>query len=178
MSYLKDLYQTSIRKNLKDKFGFKNELEIPRLEKVSLNIAFKTADADNNFLKYVVEQLSAIAGQKAVLVKARKSVSSFKLREGMPIACKVTLRGDRMFEFLDRLVFIALPKIRDFRGLSAKNFNQSGHYSFGIKEHTIFPEIDLDKAYKILGMNINIVSTAKNVEEAKALLTELKFPIK
>ena len=171
MSYLKDLYQTSIRKNLKDKFGFKNELEIPRLEKVSLNIAFKTADADNNFLKYVVEQLSAIAGQKAVLVKARKSVSSFKLREGMPIACKVTLRGDRMFEFLDRLVFIALPKIRDFRGLSAKNFNQSGHYSFGIKEHTIFPEIDLDKAYKILGMNINIVSTAKNVEEAKALFS-------
>jgi large subunit ribosomal protein L5 len=178
MSYLKDLYQTSVRKNLKEKFGYKNELEIPRLEKVSLNIAFKTTDSDNNFLKYVVQQLSMIAGQKAVLVDAKKSVSSFKLREGMPIACIVTLRGERMYEFLDRLVFIALPKIRDFRGLSGKTFNQSGHYGFGIKEHTIFPEIDLDKAYKMLGMTINIVSSAKKAEEMKALLTELKFPIK
>jgi large subunit ribosomal protein L5 len=178
MSYFKDLYQTSARKNLKEKFGYKNELEIPRLEKISLNIAFKTTDSDNNFLKYVVGQLSMIAGQKAVLVDARKSVSSFKLREGMPIACIVTLRGERMYEFLDRLVFIALPKIRDFRGLSGKTFNQSGHYSFGIKEHTIFPEIDLDKAYKMLGMTINIVSSAKNAEEMKALLIELKFPIK
>jgi large subunit ribosomal protein L5 len=113
-----------------------------------------------------------------VLVNAKKSISSFKLREGVPIACRVTLRGNKMYEFLDRLIFIALPKVRDFRGLSGRTFNQSGHYSFGIKEHTVFPEIDLDKAYKILGMNVNIVSSAKNIEEMKALLLELKFPIK
>ena len=178
MSHLKDLYQTEIRNNLKKKFGYKNELEIPKLEKVSLNIAFKSTDVDNNFLKYVVDQLSAIAGQKAVLVNARKSVASFKLREGSPIACKVTLRGERMYNFLDKLIYIALPRIKDFRGLSSKTFNQSGHYSFGIKEHTIFPEIDLDKAYKILGMNINIITTAKTVEECKALLLEMKFPLK
>ena len=178
MSYLKDLYQTEVRKQLKEKFGFKNELEIPKIQKVSLNIAFKTSDADNNFLKYVVDQLTMIAGQKAVLVKAKKSISTFKLREGQYIACKVTLRGDRMYDFLDRLVIVALPRIRDFKGLSGKNFNQSGHYSFGIKEHTIFPEIDLDKAYKMLGLDVNIVSNAKTIEEAKALLIGLKFPIK
>ena len=178
MSYLKDLYQTQIKKNLKEKFGYKNELEVPKLEKVSLNIAFKTADADNSFLKYVVDQLTLIAGQRAVLVNAKKSVASFKLREGAPISCIVTLRGERMYEFLTRLIYVALPRIKDFRGLSAKNFNQSGHYSFGIKEHTIFPEIDLDKAYKTLGMNINIVTSAKTVDECKALLLELNFPLK
>lgn len=178
MSHLEQVYQTIIRKNLKDKFGYKNEFEIPKLEKVSLNIAFKSVDADNNFLKYVVDQLSAIAGQKAVLVNAKKSVASFKLREGSPIACRVTLRGKKMYNFLDKLIYIALPRIKDFRGLSSKNFNQSGHYSFGIKEHTIFPEVDLDKAYKILGMNINIVTNAKTIEECKALLLEMKFPLK
>lgn len=178
MSHLKELYQTQIKDNLKKKFGYKNEFEIPKLEKVSLNIAFKSTDVDSNFLKYVVEQLSAIAGQKAVLVDARKSVASFKLRAGSPIACKVTLRGEKMYNFLDKLVYIALPRIKDFRGLSSKTFNQSGHYSFGIKEHTIFPEVDLDKAYKVLGMNINIVTTARSVEECKALLLEMNFPLK
>ena len=178
MSHLKEIYQTTIKENLKKKFGYKNELEIPRLQKVSLNIAFKSTDVDSNFLKYVVEQLSAIAGQKAVLVNAKKSVASFKLREGSPIACKVTLRGDRMYNFLDKSIYIALPRIKDFRGLSSKTFNQSGHYSFGIKEHTIFPEIDLDKAYKVLGMNINIVTNAKTIDECKALLLEMKFPLK
>ena len=178
MSFLKDKYENQIKKELQAKFGYKNIMEIPRLEKISLNINFKVADADGNFLKYVVDQLSKIAGQKAVLVKARKSIAGFKLRDGMDIACKVTLRSNRMYEFLDRLIYIALPRIRDFRGLSAKNFNQSGHYSFGIKDHTIFPEIELDKAYKILGMDINIVSTAKNAEQCKALLIELNFPIK
>ncbi len=178
MSHLKEIYQTTMKENLKKKFGYKNELEIPRLQKVSLNIAFKSTDVDSNFLKYVVEQLSAIAGQKAVLVNAKKSVASFKLREGSPIACKVTLRGDRMYNFLDKLIYIALPRIKDFRGLSSKTFNQSGHYSFGIKEHTIFPEIDLDKAYKVLGMNINIVTNAKTIDECKALLLEMKFPLK
>ena len=178
MSYLRDIYNNTIKEKLKAKFNLKNDLEIPRLDKVCLNIAFKTADADGNFLKYVVDQLTTIAGQKAVLVKARKSVSTFKLREGMPIACRVTLRGDRMYEFLERLIYIALPRIRDFRGLSSKTFNQSGHYSFGIKDHTIFPEIELDKAYKILGMDINIVTTAKNTEQCKELLKELRFPLK
>ena len=112
------------------------------------------------------------------MVKARKSIASFKLRDGMPIACRVTLRGNRMYEFLERLIYIALPRIRDFRGLSSKNFNESGHYSFGIKDHTIFPEVELDKAYRILGMDINIVSSAKNAEQCKALLTELNFPLK
>lgn len=178
MSYLKDKYNSVIRNNLKAKFGFKNELEVPKLEKVCLNIAFKATDSDGTFLKYVVDQLTAIAGQKAVLVKARKSIATFKLRDGMPIACRVTLRGDRMYEFLERLIYIALPRIRDFRGLPSNNFNQSGHYSFGIKDHTIFPEIELDKAYRILGMDINIVSNAKNAEQCKALLTELNFPLK
>lgn len=178
MSFLKDKYENQIKKDLQAKFGYKNVMEIPRLEKISLNINFKVADADGNFLKYVVDQLSRIAGQKAVLVKARKSIAGFKLRDGMDIACKVTLRSNRMYEFLDRLIYIALPRIRDFRGLSAKNFNQSGHYSFGIKDHTIFPEIELDKAYKILGMHINIVTTAKTSEEAKALLLAFNVPLK
>lgn len=178
MSYTKELYQSKVRENLKKKFGYKNEMEIPKPEKVCLNMTFKVADIDNNFLKYAQEHLSLIAGQKAVLVKAKKSVAGFKLREGMTIGCKVTLRGNKMWEFLDRLVNIALPRIRDFRGLSAKNFNQSGHYSFGIKEHTIFPEIDLDKVYKTLGLYVNIVSSAKTKEECKTLLQELNLPIK
>ncbi len=178
MSYTKKKYTDSAVKNLKKAFNYKNDLEIPRLEKVSLNIGFKVADSDSNFLKYIVDQLSKIAGQRAVLSKARKSIATFKLREGMPIGCRVTLRKDKMYEFLDRLVYIALPRVRDFRGLSAKGFNQSSHYSFGIKEHTIFPEIELDKAYKNLGINVNVVTTAKTPKECKALLKELGFPIK
>lgn len=178
MSYTKERYNKTAKKNLKSKFGYKNDMEIPRLEKVSLNIGFKVTDADSNFLSYVVDQLSLIAGQKAVLTKARKSISTFKLRQGMPIGCKVTLRKNKMYEFLDRLIYIALPRVRDFRGLSAKGFNQSSHYTFGLKDHTVFPEIDLDKVYKTLGMNITVATTAKNKEECKALLNELKFPIK
>lgn len=177
MSFIKENYK-KVAKSLKEKFGYKNDLECPRLEKVCLNVAFKSADIDNNFLAYVVNQMSLIAGQKAVLIKAKTSISTFKLREGMSIACRVTLRKDKMYEFLDRLVFIALPRIKDFRGLSNDSFNESGHYSFGIKEHTIFPEIELDKAYKIFGMNVNIITTAKNKEECKALLSGLNFPIK
>jgi len=178
MSFIKDKYKNTVINSLKKAFGYKNDLEIPRIEKVTLNIAFKVADADNNFLSYVVDQLSLIAGQKAVLVKAKKSISTFKLREGMSIACRVTLRKNKMFEFLDRLVYIALPRVRDFRGLPGNSFNQSGHYNFSIKEHTIFPEIELDKAYKNLGININVVTTAKTPKECKALLKEIGFPIK
>lgn len=178
MSFTKDNYKKNVVKALKSKFGYTNDLELPKLEKVCLNVKFKVADADNNFLTYVVNTLGAIAGQKPVLIKAKNSISTFKLREGMPIACKVTLRKDKMYEFLDRLVFIALPRIKDFRGLSGNAFNQSGHYTFGIKDHTIFPEVELDKIYKTFGMDINIVTTAKNKEESKALLINLNFPIK
>ena len=178
MSYVKENYKNKVVKFLKEKFGYKNELEIPKLEKVCLNVAFKSADVDNNFLTYVVDVLSRIAGQKAVIVKAKKSISTFKLREGMSIACKVTLRKDKMYEFLDRLIYIALPRIKDFRGLSSNSFNQSGHYSFGIREHTIFPEVELDKVYKVFGMDINIATNAKSKEECMALLCGLNFPIK
>ena len=178
MSFTKDNYKSNAIKALKDKFGYANDLELPRLDKVCLNVKFKVTDADNNFLTYVVKTLGDIAGQKPVLVKAKKSIATFKLREGMPIACKVTLRKDKMYEFIDRLVFIALPRIKDFRGLPGKAFNQSGHYTFGIKEHTIFPEVELDKVYRNFGMDINIVTTAKNEEECKSLLSNLMFPIK
>ncbi len=178
MSLIKDKYNKEVVNKLKEKFNYKNELQIPKLEKISINVAFKTTDIDSNFLTYVVNQLSLIAGQKAVLVKAKKSISTFKLREGMDIAARVTLRKDKMYEFLDRLLFIALPRVKDFRGLPANAFNQSGHYSFGLKEHTIFPEIELDKAYKVFGMDVSVVTTSKNKEEAKALLKELYFPIK
>lgn len=177
MSFVKENYN-KVAEDLKRKFGYKNVLEVPRIEKVCLNVAFKTSDVDNNFLVYVVNQLTSIAGQKAVLVKAKKSISTFKLREGTPIACRVTLRKDKMYEFLDRLLYIALPRVKDFRGLPSNSFNQSGHYSFGIREHTIFPEIELDKAYKIFGMDINVITTSKNKEECKALLSGLNFPIK
>jgi len=177
MSYTKEIYN-KIKKELAKELNYKNIMEVPRLSKVVLNIGFKVADADNNFLKYVVEQLSLIAGQKAVLTKAKKSIAGFKLREEMAIGCKVTLRGEKMYEFIDRLVHVALPRVRDFRGLPNKNFNQSGHYTFGIKEHSVFPEINLDKAYKNLGLNITIVTTAKNKESCKLLLKKLNFPIK
>lgn len=177
MSYTKDLYNNSVADELKKEFSYKNSMEVPKVEKVALNVSFKAADADNNFLKYVVDELSLIAGQKAVLTKAKKSIAGFKLREGMPIGCRVTLRRDRMYEFLDRLVYIALPRVRDFRGLASSNFNQSGHYSFGIKEHTIFPEINIEKAYKAIGMTITIVTNAKSNNECKSLLKKLNFPI-
>jgi len=178
MSYTKERYIKEVIKKLKEEFGYKNNIQVPQLLKVTLNIGFKTTDVDNNFLSYVVAQISAIAGQKAVLTKSKKSIAGFKLREKTVIGCKVTLRKNKMYEFMDRLIYIALPRVRDFRGLPNNSFNQSGHYNFGIKEHTIFPEIDLDKAYKNLGLDISIITSAKNKKECKALLYELKLPIK
>jgi len=178
MSFTKDNYSKSVIESLKGKFNYRNPLEIPRLKKICLNVRFKAVEHDNNFCKYVRETLTLIAGQKATFSKARQSISSFKLRKGMSDACIVTLRGDRMYEFCDRLVYIALPRIRDFRGLSGNAFNQSGHYSFGLKEHIIFPEVELDKVLKNFGMDINIVTTARTKEECKALLVALGFPIK
>lgn len=177
MSYTKELYKKSVA-DLQKQFAYKNNMEVPRLTKVSLNVGIKATDSDNKFLSYLVTQVSNIAGQKAVLTKSRKSIATFKLRENMGIGCMVTLRGKKMYEFLDRLIYIALPRIRDFRGLSSKGFNQSGHYSFGVKEHNIFLEVDLDNILKIFGMNITIATSAKTKEESIYLLKKLNLPIK
>lgn len=171
------LYKDAIPQ-LKEKFSYKNNMAVPRITSISLNVGIKVADSDNKFLTYLVTQLSNIAGQKAVLTKSKKAVSTFKLRENMAIGARVTLRGKKMYQFIDRLTNIALPRIRDFRGLSPKGFNQSNHYSFGIKEHSIFIEVDLDNIPKVFGMNINVASTAKTKEEALFLLKKLNFPIK
>jgi len=171
------LYKDAIP-SLKEKFSYENDMAIPRITSVSLNVGIKVADSDNKFLTYLATQLSNIAGQKAVLTHSRKAISTFKLRENMAIGSRVTLRGKKMYQFLDRLTNIALPRIRDFRGLSPKGFNQSNHYSFGIKEHSIFVEVDLDNIPKVFGMNITVTSTAKTKEEALFLLKKLNFPIK
>ncbi|MCE3255495.1 MAG: rplE [Rickettsiaceae bacterium] len=177
MSYTKELYKKSIA-DLKKQFSYKNDMEVPQLKKVSINVGIKAVDSDNKFLSYLANQVSAIAGQKAVLTKSNKSIATFKLRENMAIGCMVTLRGKKMYEFMDRLVYIALPRIRDFRGLSSKGFNQSGHYSFGLKEHNVFLEVDLDNILKMFGMNITIVTNAKSKEESVYLLKKLNLPIK
>jgi len=171
------LYKESVA-DLKKKFSYTNDMAIPKLKAISLNVGIKATDSDNNFLSYLVTQVSNISGQKATLTRARKAIATFKLREDLPIGCRVTLRGKKMYQFLDKLVNIALPRIRDFRGLSSKGFNQSGHYSFGVKEHNIFLEVDLDNIPKIFGMNITISTTAKNKEEALYLLKKLNLPIK
>jgi large subunit ribosomal protein L5 len=171
------LYKESIA-DLKKTFSYKNDMAIPKLKAISLNVGIKATDSDNKFLSYLVTQVSNIAGQKATLTRARKAIATFKLRENLPIGCRVTLRGKKMYQFLDKLVNIALPRIRDFRGLSSKGFNQSGHYSFGVKEHNIFLEVDLDNIPKIFGMNITLTTSAKNKEEALYLLKKLNLPIK
>ncbi|MES2676995.1 MAG: 50S ribosomal protein L5 [Pseudomonadota bacterium] len=177
MSYTKELYKKSVA-DLKKQFSYQNDMEIPKITKVSINVGIKAVDSDNKFLSYLAAQVSAIAGQKAVITKSRKSIATFKLRENMGIGCMVTLRGKKMYEFFDRLVYIALPRVRDFRGLSAKGFNQSGHYSFGLKEHNVFLEVDLDNILKIFGMNITIATNAKTKEESVFLLKKLNLPIK
>lgn len=171
------LYKNSIA-DLKKNFSYSNEMAIPRLKSISLNVGIKATDSDNKFLAYLVSQVSNIAGQKAVLTKARKAIATFKLRENLAIGCRVTLRGKKMYQFMDKLTNIALPRIRDFRGLSSKGFNQSNHYSFGVKEHNIFLEVDLDNIPKIFGMNITLSTTAKTKEEALYLLKKLNLPIK
>ncbi|NBV07019.1 MAG: 50S ribosomal protein L5 [Proteobacteria bacterium] len=171
------LYKESIS-DIKKKFSYSNDLEVPRLKMISLNVGIKAVDSDNKFLSYLTTQVSSIAGQKAVQTKSRKAISTFKLRKDLPIGCRVTLRGNRMYQFFDKLTNIALPRVKDFRGLSAKGFNQSSHYSFGIKEHNVFLEVDLDNIMKIFGMNISIITTAKTKEEALYLLKKLNLPIK
>ncbi len=171
------IYKESLP-DLKSKFAYKNDLAVPRLLMVSVNVGIKATDSDNKYLSYLATQISNIAGQKAVLTKSRKAISTFKLRKDLPIGCKVTLRGKKMYQFLDKLVNIALPRIKDFRGLSSKGFNQSNHYSFGIKEHGVFLEVDLDNIPKVFGINITVATTAKTKEEALYLLKKINFPIK
>src|SRR5512136_799927 len=178
MARLKELYDKEIIPRLMKDFGFRNVMEVPKLEKIVINMGLGEAIQNVKILDSAAVELAAIAGQKAVITKAKKSIASFKLRQGMPIGCMVTLRKDRMYEFLDRLVNVSLPRVRDFKGISAKGFDGRGNYSLGIKEQLIFPEINYDKIDKIKGMNITIVTTAKTDEEGRALLRSLGMPFR
>ena len=178
MSRLKVTYQEDLMPALKKEFGFTSAMEVPRLDKIVLNIGLGEAIQNIKVLDSAMEELALIAGQRPVVTRARKSIASFKLREGMPIGCMVTLRRIRMYDFFDKLVNVALPRVRDFRGVSDKSFDGRGNYTLGIKEHIIFPEIDYDKIDKIKGLNISIVTTAKTDEEGKALLKMMGMPFR
>ena len=169
-------YRDRIRAALKEEFGYRNDMQIPKLDKIVLNMGVGEAVADSKKIKSAHDEMMLIAGQKPIIVKAKRSVATFKLREGMPIGVKVTLRGDRMYDFFDRLVTIAMPRIRDFRGLSGKSFDGRGNFAMGIKEHIVFPEIDYDKVDSIKGMDVIICTTAPTDAEAKALLKHLNMP--
>ncbi len=181
MSYvprLKQKYKEEVLPALQEQFQYKSIMEVPRLVKICLNQGVGSATQDKKLVDVAVEEMSIIAGQKAVVTKARKSISNFKLREGMPIGSRVTLRNERMYEFLDRLITVALPRVRDFRGISDKSFDGKGNYSVGVTEHIIFPEIDIDKVSRITGMDITFVTTAKTDAEALALLKGMGLPFK
>ena len=178
MARLQDIYQKEIVPSLVKQFGYKSIMEVPRIEKITLNMGVGEAVADKKVMEHAVSDMQKIAGQKPVVTKAKKSIAGFKIRDDYPIGCKVTLRRDRMFEFLDRLVTIALPRVRDFRGVSAKSFDGRGNYNMGVREQIIFPEIEYDKIDALRGMNITITTTAKTDEEAHALLAAFKFPFK
>lgn len=178
MSRLQTFYKDKVVSDLISKFGYKSSMEVPRLTKITLNMGLSEAVADKKVVEHAIGDMSKIAGQRPIVTTARKAIAGFKIREGYPIGCMVTLRGSRMFEFLDRLVTVAFPRVRDFRGLSAKSFDGRGNYNVGIKEQIIFPEIDYDKIDNIRGMNISIITTAKTDGEAKALLSAFKFPFK
>ncbi|MBL4918378.1 50S ribosomal protein L5 [Szabonella alba] len=173
---IKTLYKDTIRPALKQEFSYKNDMQIPRLDKIVLNMGVGEAVKDTKKVKQAAEELSAIAGQKAVVTHAKKSIAGFRVREEMPLGCKVTLRGDRMYEFLDRLITIALPRVRDFRGVKGTSFDGRGNYAMGLKEQIVFPEINFDKVDEILGMDIIICTTAKTDAEAKALLKQFNMP--
>ncbi|MBK9444741.1 MAG: 50S ribosomal protein L5 [Betaproteobacteria bacterium] len=178
MARLFEFYKTEVVPALTTRFGYKSSMEVPRITKITLNMGVGEAVADKKVLDNAVGDMQKIAGQKPVVTKSRKSIAGFKIRDGYPIGCMVTLRGPRMFEFLDRLVTVALPRVRDFRGISGKGFDGRGNYNMGVKEQIIFPEIEYDKIDALRGMNISITTTAKNDEEAKALLAAFKFPFK
>jgi large subunit ribosomal protein L5 len=178
MARLQSYYKDSVVAQLREKFGYKSVMEVPRITKITLNMGVGEAVGDKKILENAVGDMTKIAGQKPVVTKARKAIAGFKIREGYPIGCMVTLRGVRMYEFLDRLVTIAMPRIRDFRGVGGKGFDSRGNYNIGVKEQIIFPEIEYDKIDALRGMNISITTTAKTDAEAKALLAAFKFPFK
>ena len=178
MSRLKDLYSNEIKDAMVKKFGYKNVMQIPKLDKIVINMGVGEAKENAKVLDTAIKDLETITGQKAVVTRAKKSVANFKLREGMPIGCKVTLRGERMYEFTDRLVNLALPRVRDFRGVNPDAFDGRGNYALGIKEQLIFPEIEYDKVDKVRGMDIIFVTTAETDEEARELLTLFGMPFK
>lgn len=178
MARLKDFYNSTVVPELVKQFGYKSVMEVPRIEKITLNMGVGEAVADKKVMEHAVADLEKIAGQKPVVTVARKSIAGFKIRDNYPVGCKVTLRREQMFEFLDRLVTIALPRVRDFRGVSGKSFDGRGNYNMGVREQIIFPEIEYDKIDALRGLNITITTTAKTDEEAKALLALFKFPFK
>ena len=176
MARLQKLYREKIAAELKEKFGYTSAMEVPRLTKITLNMGVSEAVADKKVMDNAVADLTKIAGQKPVVTKAKKAIAGFKIREGLAIGCMVTLRGVQMYEFLDRFVTVALPRVRDFRGISGRSFDGRGNYNVGVKEQIIFPEIEYDKVDALRGLNISITTTAKNDEECKALLAAFKFP--
>ena len=178
MARLHDQYKETIVPQLVEKFGYKSVMEVPRIEKITLNMGVGEAVGDKKNMEFAVNDMQAIAGQKPIVTKARKSVAGFKIRDGWPIGCKVTLRRERMYEFLDRLINIAMPRVRDFRGVSGKSFDGRGNYSMGVKEQIIFPEVEYDKVDALRGMDITITTSAKSDEEGRALLDGFNFPFK
>ena len=178
MARLKQIYKDSIVKKMTEQFGYTSPMQVPRIEKITLNMGVGEAVADKKVMENAVGDMEKIAGQKVIVTKAKKSVAAFKIRDDYPVGCKVTLRRERMYEFLDRLVTVAIPRIRDFRGISAKSFDGRGNYNMGVKEQIIFPEIEYDKIDVIRGMNITITTTAKTDAEAKALLQAFNFPFR
>ncbi|MCE9633924.1 MAG: 50S ribosomal protein L5 [Methylophilales bacterium] len=178
MARLKQFYKETVVKKLTEQFGYKSVMEVPRIDKIVLNMGVGEAVADKKIMDNAVGDMQKIAGQKPIVTLSRKSIAGFKIRDNYPVGCKVTLRQERMYEFLDRLITIAIPRIRDFRGISAKAFDGRGNYNMGIKEQIIFPEIDYDKVDALRGMNITITTTAKTDDEARALLTAFSFPFR
>jgi large subunit ribosomal protein L5 len=175
---LKKEYEDKIRKNLYKKFKYKSIMQVPKLEKIVLNVGMGDAHSNQNAINSAIDGLTMITGQRAVKTVAKKSIAAFKIRDGYDVGCRVTLRGNMMYEFLDRLINVALPRVRDFRGLSPKSFDNFGNYNFSVKEQIVFPEINFDKVDRIHGINITIVTTSRNIDEAKALLDEFKMPFR
>jgi len=178
MSRLQEFYKNKVAADLQAQFGYKSVMQVPRISKITLNMGVSEAVADKKVIEHAVSDLTKISGQKPVVTKTRKAIAGFKIREDYPIGCMVTLRGERMYEFLDRLVAVALPRVRDFRGISGRAFDGRGNYNIGVKEQIIFPEIEYDKIDALRGLNISITTTAKTDEEAKALLTAFSFPFR
>jgi large subunit ribosomal protein L5 len=178
MARLQQFYREKVVPDLVTKFGYKSSMEVPRITKITLNMGVSEAVSDKKVMDHAVSDLTKIAGQRPVVTKSKKAIAGFKIRDGVPIGCMVTLRGVQMYEFLDRFVTIALPRVRDFRGISGRAFDGRGNYNIGVKEQIIFPEVDYDKIDVLRGLNVSITTTAKNDEEAKALLAAFKFPFK